>query len=76
MKASIKQDANILFNIFKKNVDEDGLVTETGLTKMSDFFGLVPMKERAFVYMGFVDLLAGDSRAYDVDQFVEMELGH
>ena len=76
MKDSIKQDANILFTIFKKNVDTEGLVTETGLTKMGDFFGMVPMEDRAAVYMDFVDLLAGDSYDYDVDQFVEMELVH
>ena len=73
---SIRQDANILFNLFNKNIDREGLVTDGGLTKMSDFFGLVPMENRAYVYMMFVDLLAGKDIEYDIDQFIEMDTVH
>ena len=76
MRDIITQDANILFEIFKSNVDSDGLVTDKGLNKMSDFFGLIPMENRAYVYMRFVDMLAGQDISYDVDQFMGMETVH
>ncbi len=77
LEQKVETDAVRLFELFKDNiykVDEESVrVSEEGLREMSLFFASVPVENRGYVFISFLNLLYENNYSYDLLQFMDME---
>ena len=61
-----------LFEDNSKEVNGEHLVSEAGLTQMSEYFVTLPLDRRAFVFIDFLDLLNDEGYVFNMEQFSQV----